>query len=96
MFAVPCDLWYRGKGCAGRCVSQGHSTRVFASHFSSQTGWEDLASPTGTSSTIDLTSATPSLSLNYTWKPLDDLHGSDHLPVLQTIRYKMKDFHIGK
>jgi len=22
------------------------------------------------------------LSLNYTWKPLDDLHGSDHLPIL--------------
>ena len=37
---------------------------------------------TGSSSAIDLTFATPSLSLNYTWKPLDDLHGSNHLPIL--------------
>jgi len=37
---------------------------------------------TGSSSAIDLTFVTPSLSLNYSWKPLDDLHGSDHLPIL--------------
>jgi len=37
---------------------------------------------TGSSSAIDLTFVTPSLSLNYTWKPLDDLHGSDHFPIL--------------
>ena len=37
---------------------------------------------TGSSLAIDLTFVTPSLSLNHTWKPLDDLHGSDRLPIL--------------
>ena len=30
---MPCYLWYRGKGCAGRCVWQGQATHVFASRL---------------------------------------------------------------
>ena len=33
-------------------------------------------------SAIDLTFIFPSLSLNYNWTPLTDLHGSDHFPIL--------------
>ena len=37
---------------------------------------------TGSMSAIDLTFIFPSLSLNYNWTPLTDLHGSDHFPIL--------------
>jgi len=39
---------------------------------------------TGTTSALDLTFSTPALSLNYKWTPLEDLHGSDHFPILLT------------
>jgi len=48
VFAIPCDLWYRGKGSAGHWVWLGQATHVFASQFSSHTGVEDLTSPTQT------------------------------------------------
>lgn len=37
-----------------------------------------------TTSSIDLTFATPRIFLDYTWEVLDDLHGSDHFPLLLT------------
>ena len=36
----------------------------------------------GTKSMLDLSVADPSLFLDLTWTAVDDLHGSDHFPVL--------------
>ena len=52
---------------------------------------------TGSTSAIDLTFVNPSLSLSYSWKPLDD-----YMEViifqffcLQTVHFQMKNIHIG-
>jgi len=37
---------------------------------------------TGSMSAIDLTFSSPTLSLNYKWNPVGDLHGSDHFPII--------------
>ena len=36
----------------------------------------------GTFSVLDLTVASPDCALDFTWEVLDDLHGSDHYPIL--------------
>ncbi|WP_179117403.1 endonuclease/exonuclease/phosphatase family protein, partial [Solemya velum gill symbiont] len=41
-----------------------------------------LSSSHGTFSHLDLSLAHPSLFLDFTWKVLPDLHGSDHFPIL--------------
>jgi len=38
MFAVPCDLWHRGKGSAGHWVWQGQATRACLSFLRRQAG----------------------------------------------------------
>ena len=38
-------------------------------------------SQTGTSSCIDLSFCSSNCNLDFTWKVLDDLHGSDHFPI---------------
>ena len=36
---------------------------------------------TGSSSAIDLSIASPSLYLDFSWEVVTDLHGSDHFPI---------------
>ena len=46
-----------------------------------------------TPSSLDLTLASPNLFLDYSWKVLDDLHGSDHFPILlSSVQYSAPDY----
>ena len=49
-----------------------------------------------TPSTLDLTLASPRLFLDYSWKVLDDSHGSDHFPILLMSTENSEPDHIPK
>ncbi|KAG5860824.1 hypothetical protein JTB14_028551 [Gonioctena quinquepunctata] len=47
-------------------------------------------------SSIDLTMCTPNIAPILTWKPLDDLHSSDHFPIQLTIDIPPQQISVGK
>ena len=46
---------------------------------------------TGSLTSIDLTNCSPSLFMDFTWRVEEDLHGSDHFPIISKSHYHPPD-----
>ena len=84
------DLWGGNKTDAKGRVMETFMTRSNKCLFNDDTPTY-LHPATGSITSIDLTMCSPTLFMDFSWRVEDDLHGSDHFPIILESHYHPQD-----